>query len=91
LTSFSEKYARARTREERAAIALHRGFGRSMRMAGSTVYISVTSLTRGLAPRFECTWAPAVPERFTAAEFALFDAFRLQAMAEIRAELEASL
>ncbi len=86
----AEKYARARAHEERTAIALHRGLGRSMRIAGRTAFISVTSLSATHEPRFETTWSPAPPERFTAADFALFDAFRRQAMAELRAELKAT-
>lgn len=86
----AKHYAQACAQEQRTAIALHRGFGRSMRFGDRTVFISVTSLSAARDPRFETTWAPAPPARFTAAEFALFDAFRRQAMAELRVELEAS-
>jgi hypothetical protein len=80
-------YARAQAREKRAAVAMYRGLGRSMRIAGATAYVSTTTLTWLGEPRFETSWSPAVPERFTQLEIALFLAFRLRAVVDIRAQL----
>lgn len=80
-------YAHAQARERRGAIALHRRCGRSMRIAGSTAYVSATSLTPRGEPRFETTWSPVTPERFTQLEIAIFLAFRLRTIVDIRAQL----
>ena len=85
----AKAYAHAQAREGRGAIALHRTLGRSMRIAGATAMVTVRSLTSALEPRFETTWSPATPARFSVAEIRLFLAFRLQAMAELRAEIRA--
>lgn len=87
MTSFSERYARAQARERRGALALHRPWGRSMRIAGATCYVSARSLTASRAPIFETTWSPAPPSRFTQQEIALVLAFRMRVIVDVRAEL----
>ena len=83
-------YARTRMREERSAIALGRTFNRSKEIAGCTAIVCVTSLSADGVPHFVTSWSPYRPARFTTAEFAAFDAFRMQALAELRAEVESA-
>ena len=82
--------ARVRAREERSSIALSVTMHRSMPIAGATAWVSVTSLDEELEPRFAVTWRPVCPSRFSSADMALFDAFRRQAMQDLRDELAAS-
>ena len=84
----AKAYARAQARETHKALALHRLLGRSMRLGEYTVQLSVSSLTADRQPRWHVEWSPSPPPRFSPADFALFEAFRRQAMADIRAELE---
>jgi hypothetical protein len=83
----AKAYAHAQARERRGAIALHRSLGRAMRIAGATALVSARSLTATREPFFETTWAPAPPVRFSQAEIALFLAFRLRTIVDIRAQL----
>lgn len=58
-----------------------------MRIAGATAYVSAISLSATREPTFETTWSPCVPERFSQVEIALFLAFRLRTIVDIRARL----
>ncbi len=90
MVSRVERLARERAYERRSAIALGRTFVRSMRIGANTALINITSMSEAGEPHFEVTWSPWAPERVTPADIALFDAWRVKAMAELRAELKAT-
>jgi hypothetical protein len=61
---------------------------RRMPIAGCTAQVSVCVLRQEDGePSFEVTWSPRRPERLTHEDITLFDRFKAQAIAELRAEL----
>ncbi len=90
MVSRVERLARERAHEQRSAIALGRTFVRSMRIGTGTMILNITSMSASGEPHFETSWMYPRPERFTSAEMVLIDAFRVRAMAELRAELKAT-